>query len=119
MGGGHREPKVVVEKEVRAVLTPDREVKRQNGRRFKEDGEVPFTVNTIDKHGVAIDNYPRYRIRKLTPLECWRLQAFDDEDFEKAMVAGISNSQLYKQAGNSITVTVLEEIFKEFLNTYK
>ncbi|MEH7552872.1 DNA (cytosine-5-)-methyltransferase [Bacillus altitudinis] len=118
MGGGHREPKVAVEKEVRAVLTPEREEKRQNERRFKEDGEVSFTVNTIDKHGVAIGNYPRYRIRKLTPLECWRLQAFDDEDFEKAMVAGVSNSQLYKQAGNSITVTVLEEIFKELLNTY-
>ncbi|MEH7790504.1 DNA (cytosine-5-)-methyltransferase [Bacillus pumilus] len=119
MGGGHREPKVAVEKEVRAVLTPDREEKRQNGRRFKENGEASFTVNTIDKHGVAIGNYPRYRIRKLTPLECWRLQAFDDEDFEKAVVAGISNSQLYKQAGNTITVTVLEEIFKELLNTYK
>jgi DNA (cytosine-5)-methyltransferase 1 len=119
MGGGHREPKVAVEKEVRAVLTPDREEKRRNGRRFKEDGEASFTVNTIDKHGVAIGNYPRYRIRKLTPLECWRLQAFDDEDFEKAVVAGISNSQLYKQAGNTITVTVLEEIFKELLNTYK
>lgn len=110
---------VKVAVEVRPVLTPDREKKRQNGRRFKEDGEASFTVNTIDKHGVAIGNYPKYRIRKLTPLECWRLQAFDDEDFEKAVVAGISNSQLYKQAGNSITVTVLEELFKELLNTYK
>lgn len=119
MGGGHREPKFAVEKKVRAVLTPDREEKRQNERRFKEDGEASFTVNTIDIHGDAIGNYPKYRIRKLTPLECWRLQAFDDEDFEKAMVAGISSSQLYKQAGNSITVTVLEEIFKELLNTYK
>ncbi len=109
---------VKVAVEVRPVLTPDREKKRQNGRRFKEDGEASLTVNTIDKHGVAIGNYPSYRIRKLTPLECWRLQAFDDEDFEKAVVAGISNSQLYKQAGNSITVTVLEEIFKELLNTY-
>ncbi|MES9680785.1 DNA (cytosine-5-)-methyltransferase, partial [Bacillus safensis] len=111
--------KVAIEQDVRAVLTPDREKKRQNGRRFKEDGEVSFTVNTIDKHGVAIGNYPKYKIRKLTPLECWRLQAFDDEDYEKAVVAGISNSQLYKQAGNSITVTVLEEIFKELLSTYK
>lgn len=110
---------VKVAVEVRPVLTPDREKKRQNGRRFKEDGEASFTVNTIDKHGVAIGNYPKYRIRKLTPLECWRPQAFDDEDFEKAVVAGISNSQLYKQAGNSITVTVLEELFKELLNTYK
>ncbi|MCY7919055.1 DNA (cytosine-5-)-methyltransferase [Bacillus vallismortis] len=104
--------------EVRPVLTPEREEKRQNGRRFKDDGEPAFTVNTIDRHGVAIGEYPKYRIRKLTPLECFRLQAFDDEDFEKAFAAGISNSQLYKQAGNSITVTVLESIFKELFHTY-
>lgn len=104
--------------EVRPVLTPEREEKRQNGRRFKDDGEPAFTVNTIDRHGVAIGEYPKYRIRKLTPLECFRLQAFDDEDFEKAFAAGISNSQLYKQAGNSITVTVLESIFKELIHTY-
>ncbi|MEC2062630.1 DNA (cytosine-5-)-methyltransferase [Bacillus inaquosorum] len=104
--------------EVRPVLTPERGEKRQNGRRFKDDGEPAFTVNTIDRHGVAIGEYPKYRIRKLTPLECFRLQAFDDEDFEKAFAAGISNSQLYKQAGNSITVTVLESIFKELIHTY-
>ena len=53
----------------------------------------------------------KYRIRKLTPKECWRLMGFDDEDFEKAQASGISNSQLYKQAGNSIVVNVLERIF--------
>ncbi|QAV11194.1 DNA (cytosine-5-)-methyltransferase [Bacillus vallismortis] len=104
--------------EIRPVLTPEREEKRQNGRRFKKDDEPAFTVNTIDRHGVAIGEYPKYRIRKLTPLECWRLQAFDEEDFEKALSVGISNSQLYKQAGNSITVTVLESIFKELIHTY-
>lgn len=119
MGGGHREPKIAEkQKEVRAVLTPEREEKRQNGRRFKENGEPAFTVNTIDRHGVAIGEYPKYKIRKLSPLECWRLQAFDDEDFEKAFAAGISNSQLYKQAGNSITVSVLESIFQELIHTY-
>lgn len=51
------------------------------------------------------------RIRKLTPKECWRLMGFDDEDFEKAEKVN-SNSQLYKQAGNSIVVNVLEKIFK-------
>ena len=51
------------------------------------------------------------RIRKLTPLECYRLMGFDDEDFYKASALN-SNSQLYKQAGNSICVNVLEEIFK-------
>lgn len=53
-----------------------------------------------------------YRVRKLTPLECWRLMGFKDEDYNKAKGAGISNSQLYKQAGNSIVVDVLEGIFK-------
>lgn len=54
------------------------------------------------------------RIRKLTPLEVWRLMGFDDEDFEKAAKVN-SNSQLYKQAGNSICVPVLENILKELL----
>lgn len=51
-----------------------------------------------------------YRIRKLTPRECWRLQAFPDELFDKAQQAGISDSQLHKQAGNSVTVNVIEYI---------
>lgn len=51
-----------------------------------------------------------YRIRKLTPRECWRLQAFPDEFFDKAQQAGLSDSQLYKQAGNSVTVNVIEYI---------
>ena len=53
-------------------------------------------------------------VRKLTPKECWRLMGFDDEDFEKAEKVN-SNTQLYKQAGNSIVVNVLEEILKELL----
>ena len=59
-----------------------------------------------------------YRVRKLTPLECWRLMSFSDEDFFKTKSAGLSNSQLYKQAGNSIVVKVLEGIF-ENLFLYK
>lgn len=51
------------------------------------------------------------RIRKLTPLECWRLMGFDDIDLAKAKAVGVSNTQLYKQAGNSIVVNVLEKIF--------
>lgn len=58
---------------------------------------------------------PDFRIRKLTPLECWRLMGFSDEDFNKAKNAGISNSQLYKQAGNSIVVNVLEGILGSLL----
>lgn len=54
------------------------------------------------------------KIRKLTPKECWRLMGFDDEDFEKASQVN-SNTQLYKQAGNSIVVNVLIAIFKELI----
>ncbi|WP_369407373.1 DNA cytosine methyltransferase [Staphylococcus haemolyticus] len=50
------------------------------------------------------------RIRKLTPLECWRLQGFTDEQFYKAKNSGVSNSQLYKQAGNAVTVNVVDAI---------
>lgn len=53
------------------------------------------------------------RIRKLTPLEYWRLMGFDDSDFQKVKESGISNTNLYKQAGNSIVVNVAEALFKE------
>lgn len=55
-----------------------------------------------------------YRIRKLTPLECWRLMEFSDEDFHKAEAVN-SNTQLYKQAGNSIVVDVLKAIFGQII----
>ena len=56
----------------------------------------------------------RIRIRKLTPRECWRLMGFTDEDFDKAQEVN-SNTQLYKQAGNSIVVNVLEAIFRQMI----
>lgn len=58
----------------------------------------------------------QYRIRKLTPRECWRLMGFTDVEFDCAQMSGISNTQLYKQAGNSIVVDVLVGIFKELLS---
>jgi len=58
---------------------------------------------------------PTYRIRKLTPKECFRLQGFDDTDIDKCIKAGISNTQLYKMAGNSIVVNVLEELLDKLL----
>lgn len=175
------------------VLTPDRANKRQNGRRFKTDGEPMFTLTGQDRHGIVIagnlagsheqngriydvngisptlntmqggDRQPKirvreatkqgyaeasvgdsvnlahpnsktrrgrvgkqiantlltgesqgvvepsFRIRKLTPRECWRLQGFPDWAFDKAQEVN-SNSQLYKQAGNSVTVNVIKEI---------
>lgn len=56
----------------------------------------------------------KYRIRKLTPRECWRLMGFYDKDFDAAAAVN-SNTQLYAQAGNSIVVKVLEEIFKQII----
>ena len=149
----YKQPKQIL---VRAVLTPDRIEKRQNGRRFKELGEPMFTLTAQDRHGIAIKEATKrgyaiaekgdsinleqpnsktrrgrvgkgiantltcscnqgtldgYRIRKLTPKECWRLQGWNDEDFEKAARV-CSDSQLYKQAGNGVTVTVIYEIAK-------
>lgn len=102
------------EAEVRPVLTPDRVDKRQNGRRFKDDDEESFTLTAQDKHGVAIgtktEGHPRYRIRKLTPLECFRLQGFPDSAHQALVDAGISNSQRYKMAGNAVTVNVIDAI---------
>lgn len=212
---------------VQPVLTPDREEKRQNGRRFKEPGEPMFTLTAQDRHGVLIKHKPEVRavalqnanmqgrrikeegepsftisatdrhgvlvsqrtgikevevgctldanyykglgsnqertgvmtrhtkdgfhlarndekkssiqgthvtypegrshclgtshipmttegvrIRRLTPLECFRLQGFPDEHFHNAKAAGVSDSQLYKQAGNAVTVNVVYEIAK-------
>ena len=107
------------------VLTPDRAEKRQNGRRMKENGEPMFTLTGQDRHGVMIstpdgmafyavwcEKYQCYiAIRKLTPRECFRLQGWSDEYFDRAELVN-SDSQLYKQAGNGVTVPVLYEIAK-------
>ena len=120
------------------VLTPDRAEKRQNGRRFKENGEPMFTLTAQDRHGVGIgignpiekDSdgifikiseeltvyavwYEKYQcyiaLRKLTPKECFRLQGWTDDYFEKAQFVN-PDSQLYKQAGNGVTVSVIQAI---------
>lgn len=168
--GGSTEPKIAI-----PVLTPDRAEKRQNGRRFKDDGEPMFTLTGQDRHGVAIKVkeatkqgyaecrvgvdtvnlsvpgsktrrgrvgkeiantldtscnqgifvqvseelvvyavwYEKYQcyiaIRKLTPKEYFRLQGWSDDYFEKAQFVN-SDSQLYKQAGNGVTVSVIKAI---------
>lgn len=79
-------------------------------RRGRVGHGVCKTLPTSDSQGV-LDGF---RIRKLTPKECWRLMGFDDEDFEKAAQVN-SNTQLYKQAGNSIVVNVLEAILGNLL----
>ena len=96
---------------VKPCLTPDRINKRQNGRRFKENGEPMFTLTSQDRHGVEFESVKGIAIRKLTPKECFRLQGWADEYFYKAQQFN-SDSQLYKQAGNGVTVNVISEIAK-------
>ncbi len=103
-----------------AVLSPNRIEKRQNGRRIKGSGEPGFTLTCQDRHGVLLgcfgegkaDVLSCCRIRRLTPRECWRLQAFDDFLFDRAKAAGTNDTQLYKQVGNAVTVSIVYEIGK-------
>ena len=91
------------------------------GRDFGSKGKIQnkeYCDTLTASMGTGGGNVPIFqnnlRIRKLTPKECWRLMGFDDEDFEKASQVN-SNTQLYKQAGNSICVPVLMAIFKELI----
>lgn len=133
ISSGHsgNEPKIAV-----PVLTPDRAEKRQNGRRFKNNGEPMFTLTAQDRHGVAVrvqeeksgngiyteladgtlayavwdDKYGSYiAVRRLTPKECFRLQGWDDLYFERAAFVN-SDSQLYRQVGNGVTVNVIRAV---------
>ena len=157
----------------RAVVTPEREEKKQNGRRIKECGEPAFTLTTQDRHGVFLqdcekcpygmhireatkqgyavarcgdsvnlafpDSWTRRGrvgkdctgtletscnqgtpfagcglIRRLTPRECWRLQGFTDEMFDRARAVN-SDNQLYRQAGNSVTIQVVYAVGRQIL----
>ena len=79
-------------------------------RRGRVGKQMANTLTTSGNQAVVHN----YRIRKLTPLECWKLMGFEKEQFLKAESI-CSNSQLYKQAGNSIVVTVMEDILKQLL----
>ena len=92
---------------VQPVLTPDRLKKRQNGRRFKENGDPSFTLTGQDKHGVMLDS----KIRRLTPTECERLQGFPD-----GWTEGVSDTQRYKTLGNAVTVNVIRAIIERLTN---
>lgn len=78
------------------------------------DGSSPKKNNRI----MEVDKMNKIRIRKLTPTECYKLMGFTEDDCKKASDVGISNAQLYKQAGNSIVVNVLEAIFKSLGKIY-
>lgn len=92
----------------------------QRGRIYSSGGISP-TLNCCGGGGLEpkiVEKCSEQKIRKLTPLECWRLMGFDDEDIYNAQELGISDSQLYKQAGNSIVVNVLYYIFKNLFKEY-
>ena len=82
----------------------------QNKRRARVDKERAHTITTSPQIGTLTE----HGVRKLTPRECWRLMGFTDSDFDKAQ-AVCSDTQLYKQAGNSIVVQVLEGILKNLI----
>ena len=102
---------VVVEKKIKYEEPLEREGWHNKAKEVLNPDGISTCIHTQSNNLLQKIKEPSLRIRKLTPLECWRLMGFDDEDFYKAQSAGISNTQLYKQAGNSIVVNVLEKIF--------
>lgn len=88
----------------------------KSNRVYDTNGISPTTLARTDN--AKIINNRNFKIRKLTPLECWRLMGFDDEDFYNAKELGLSDSSLYKLAGNSIVVNCLYYIFKKVFKEY-
>ncbi len=92
--------------DARAVLTPEIENVRQQGRRMKDLNEPMFTLTAQDRHGVFYSGL----VRRLMPQECFRLQGFADEQFFRLVEAGIPEAQLCKMAGNSVTTNVVTAV---------
>ena len=116
--GGNLEPKIRVKEATKkgyatAEIGDSVNLSHPNSktRRGRVGKQIANTLLTGESQGVV---EPDFRIRKLTPRECWRLQGFPDWAFDKAQEVN-SNSQLYKQAGNSVTVNVIAAIAKELL----
>lgn len=115
--GGNLEPKIRVKEATKqgyaeAEVGDSVNLSHPNSktRRGRVGKQIANTLLTGESQGVV---EPDFRIRKLTPRECWRLQGFPDWAFDKAQEVN-SNSQLYKQAGNSVTVNVIAAIAKGF-----
>ena len=113
----YKAPHCVYEPRVEQVgnIYPDTDTfkNRTMGRVYSNEGLSP-TINCCgggDREPKVVET--RYRIRKLTPRECFRLMGVDDADIDKIQASGISNSQQYKCAGNSIVVDVLYHIFRK------
>lgn len=121
-GGSGNIPKVIAEPQIlRKFRTEEQKERRRRlkdkGIKFCEASKAPAkdgccnTLTSVQKDNLLCE--PTYRIRKLTPRECFRLMGVDDPNIDKLMGASISNSQLYKCAGNSIVVDVLYHIFRK------
>ena len=108
MQGGNRQPKI-------EVIGQASNEGSQAGKVYSDKGLSPSLC--AGTHGYSMGNIQtNTRIRRLTPKECWELMGFSNKDFEKAANIPTSDTQLYKQAGNSIVVPVLEKIF---INLFK
>ena len=81
---------------------------------FVENPKAPFAVPVRDADG----NIHYGKVRKLMPIECWRLQGFSDEQFRKASATGLSDAQLYKMAGNAVTVPVISALGEKIKDIY-
>lgn len=119
MQGGNRQPMVVVKENNKKGFTEayegdtiNFEQPNSKTRRGRVGREVAQTINTGTLQGVVVNDSDNLRIRKLTPKECFRLMGFDDRDVDILVENKISNTQIYKMAGNSIVVNVLEGIFR-------
>lgn len=125
MSGGNRQPMIVNEQsfvvrennkrgftEAYEGDTINCEQPNSKTRRGRVGRGVAQTINTGTLQGVVVNDSDNLRIRKLTPKECFRLMGFDDRDIDILVENKISNTQLYKMAGNSIVVSVLEGIFR-------
>lgn len=110
MQGGGREPMIIED----AKTTRGSDVVSTIRASYYKNGErnIRENIESSKEYEGVVEKRNSYRIRKLTPRECWRLMAFSDEDFDKAEKV-VSNTQLYKQAGNSICVCVLMAIFSQ------
>lgn len=100
-------------------IRPHRLDKKKSGiseMQINKDTNISNTV-TASHMPKTYGDSTDFRIRKLTPKECWRLMGFDDEDFYKAEAVN-SNTQLYKQAGNSIVVDVIVKIYEKLFERY-
>lgn len=114
----YKQPKQIIEVlPVRLGGVFDEGGKRHQAGSIYDKEFISPTLDTMQggwRQPLIIDGevVTNFKIRRLTPLECWRLMGFEDDDFYKAKNVPTSDTQLYKQIGNSIAVPVLENIFK-------